>query len=137
MTDRNAPKYAALEGFLAKEKKVYFRTDPDWAPYFGDNSDVLRVTNINYNSPIKIGFNGWILPVTLTLLICGGSFEGLGVKIETDGLVDTAIKIKQEFFSDKDSLELIHEIIKESNPESPILKDIERLIKPSKPNANG
>lgn len=129
--------YYGLKGYLTNKREAYFRTTPDWAPYFGDDSDVLRITSINYNSPIKIGLNGWLLPVVLTLLMCGGSFEGLGFKIETVGLVDTAIKIKQEFFSNDKSLELIHETIKESNPESPILKDLERFIKSSKPNGNG
>ncbi|AUI88135.1 hypothetical protein BS333_17400 [Vibrio azureus] len=75
---------------------------------------------------IELGLTGSLLPFVIVFLLCGGTFEGLGFKIETNELVDTTIKIKKEFYSNEEDklLEKIVKILEETNPESPILKEL-------------
>ncbi|MGY6352263.1 hypothetical protein ACXITX_20045 [Vibrio parahaemolyticus] len=119
--------YSDFIRHIEKDEKLFLSTRPDWPPHFHEDSDVLRIANINYNSPFKIGLNGYILPLMLTIIICGGSFEGLGFKIETNGLVDTTLKIRKELSQPHTDKEII-EMIKKANPDSPILDDVQRLI---------
>lgn len=134
-----------LDHFLLKLgeiKKRTFRSDPDWAPYNGENSDRLRVSNINYNSPLKLGLYGYFIPLMLIVGICGGKFEVTsdGIKLETPGVVDTFIKLRKEFYTHPDFIDsdnrydhrleyqYIYKKAKEKSPDHPIAKELEKYI---------
>lgn len=75
----------------------------------------LKIRAISYNSPLSVRLSGLARPLIIAVIITGGEIDLLGNKVKMPGLVDSVIKIKQEFFSAEDHMNTLRELVDAKN----------------------
>lgn len=122
---QNYENYDEMVSMLNQALESRFSLSASYPPYEGIASDNLKIVSIDYNSPLKLGLNGYLLPLVITFVVCGGKITGPGISMETEGLAETAIKIKKEYFSSMNVTQVdIYEELKETKLNDKVLSQI-------------
>ncbi|KJY78939.1 hypothetical protein [Vibrio nigripulchritudo] len=95
------------EGRWESYIKDHFSEPSESNVYLQGQLAPVEVLQISYNSPLKLTFGGATWALVLGVILCGGEVNIKNGTAKMPGLVESAIKLKEAFFSKQDKKEII------------------------------